>query len=123
MGATLSLGRKDPVPSKLPEHGPEFNQTGHYAEVCGMDGVKFVQGKALFNHIKRYVGPAPENMWLAPLTAEQERERQRKIIANKKFFGTALGSQPGTAKAELPKDIRDAQQENRKALAAESRAA
>jgi hypothetical protein len=120
MASTLGLGKRETVPAKLPDHGPEFNPAVNFGEVCGMEGVRYVQGKALFNNVKRYVGPAPESMWLMPLTAEQERERQKKIIANKKFFGAATAAPKGAA---VPQNILDAERENRKALAAESRAA
>lgn len=120
MVATLSLGKKEVVPAKLPDHGPEFNPAANFGEVCGMDGVRYVQGKALFNAVRRYVGPAPENMWLAALTPEQERERQKRILANKKFFHAGA---PATLAAAVPQSIVDAERENAKARAAESRAA
>lgn len=120
MGATLRLGGRDPVPAKLPEHGPEFNPAANFGEVCGMEGVRYVQGKALFNNVKKYVGPAPENMCLAPLTAEQERDRQKRLLANRKFFHAGT---PTVKAAAVPQTIIDAEKENRKALAAESRAA
>jgi hypothetical protein len=118
--ATLQLGKRDSVPAVLPEHGPELDRTAHFGEVCGMDGVRYVQGKALFNAIGKYVGPAPKEMCLAALTKEQERARQKQIQNNKKFFHAGA---PTTRAAAVPQSIVDAERENARARAAESRAA
>lgn len=118
---TLRLGKPEmPSSVKAPEHGPELDRTKHFGEVCGVEGVRYVQGKALFSNIGRYVGVAPKEMELAPLTAKQETERQQKIRDNKKFFSATT---PKAREAAVPQAILDAEKENRKALAAESRAA
>jgi hypothetical protein len=120
-GATLRLGKPEmPSQATAPEHGPKFDPAQHFGEVGGMDGVKYVQGKALFNNAKTYVGPAPKEMWLAPLTPRQETDRQKQIQANKKFFhaGTKV-----VKDAAVPQTIIAAERENAQARAAESRAA
>lgn len=119
-GATLRLGAREETKTP-PEHGPEFNADAHFAEVCGITGVRYVQGKALFNVAKKYVRPAPPEMCLAPLTAEQEKTRRNQIIANKKFFGAATAQK--VANASMPQAIVQAERENARARAAESQAA
>lgn len=120
-GATLRLSKPEmPSSAKAPEHGPELDRAKHFGEVCGVEGVKYVQGKALFNVAGKYVGVAPKEMELAPLTAEQEAERRKKIQGNKKFF--SAGS-PKAREAAVPQSILDAEKENTRARAAESRAA
>lgn len=118
--ATLRLGPKEEVKTP-PEHGPEFNADAHFAEVYGMDGIRYVQGKALFNNQKKYVRPAPPEMWLTPLTAEQEKKRRDQIMTNKKFFGAAVAKKAGDA--SVPQSIVQAERENARARAAESQAA
>lgn len=119
MGATLSLGKKEPVAAP-PEHGPEFDPASHFGEVCGVDGVRYVQGKSLFNVAKRYVRPAPREMWLAPLTPAQEQLRQKQMQNNKRFF---FSGAPLARAAAVPQKIVDAERENAQARAAETRAA
>lgn len=121
MGATLSLRKPGSEESvKAPESGPKLDTSAHYGEVCGMQGIRFVQGKAFFNHLGEYVGPAPKHMWLAPLTAEQEAQRRKQAQGNKKFFGTPKNLAPG---AGVPLAIINAERENAQARAAESQAA
>lgn len=98
----------------------EFDNNGHYGEVGGMDGVRYVQGKSLFNNIKQYVRPAPEHMWLAPLTKEQVEQTRKRELANRKFFGGAKNLAPGAA---IPQAVINAERENAQARAAESQAA
>lgn len=119
---TLNLrkGTDELVKSAPPEHGPAFDDDAHSAEVYGMDGVRYVQGKALFNNAKNYVGPAPKEMCLAPLTAEQEHARRLQLIKNKKFFGAPKISKIVGA---IPQRVLDAQRENAQMLAVESRSA
>ncbi len=120
-GATLRLSKPEmPSSATAPEHGPEFDPAGHFGEVCGVEGVKYVQGKALFNNARKYVGPAPKEMQLAPLTSRQESERQKLAQANKKFFHAGT---PKAREAAVPQSILDAERENAKVRAAESRAA
>lgn len=122
MGATLSLKKPDEqVSSELPEHGPSFDPEAHYGEVAGIEGVRYVQGKAFFNVRGDYVRAAPKHMWLAPLTAEQEQQRRKQMQGNKKFFGPAKNIVPGTA--TIPQAIINAERENAQARAAESQAA
>lgn len=120
MGATLSLKKTDGEPPAAVEHGPVLDTNAHYGEVCGMQGIRYVQGKAFFNHLGEYVGPAPKHMWLAPLTEEQEQQRRRQAQGNKKFFGPAKNLAPAAA---IPQAVLNAERENAQARAAESQAA
>lgn len=118
-GATLRLGAREEVKTP-PAAGPAFDEDAHFAEVCGVEGVRYVQGKSLFNNAKKYVRPAGE-LSLAPLTAEQEQARRKQRMANKKFFGVAAAKK--TADASVPQTILQAERENARARAAESQAA
>lgn len=105
----------------LVEAKPVFDPSANFGEVCGMDGVRYVQGKSLFGNIKQYVGPAPEAMWLAALTPAQEQEARKRALANRKFFGSQNKNlAPGAA---IPDAVIKAERENAQARAAESQAA
>lgn len=100
---------------------PDFDPNALFGEVGGMDGVRYVQGKSLFGNVKQYVGPAPEHMWLAPLTKEQSEQARKRDLANKKFFGASGKTlAPGAA---IPQAVINAERENAQARAAESQAA
>jgi hypothetical protein len=96
---------------------PRFDENAHFGEVCGIDGVKYVQGKAFFSARKVFTGWAPESMVLAPLTPQQEADRQKRLRATKKFFGSKLAKH---AEEALPHDVVTAQRENARAAAAEA---
>jgi hypothetical protein len=121
MGATLSLKRPGSEEKPEPqEHGPAFDHEAHFGEVAGMEGVRYIQGKAMFNVQGTYVGPAPKHMWLAPLAAEQEMQRRKQLQGNKKFFGPPKNIAPGVG---IPQAVINAERENAQARAAESQAA
>lgn len=123
-GATLSLNRSRvepvpsaPVPSAPVAEKPRFNPHEHYGEVGGVEGVKYVQGKHFFKPNGDFHSVAPEAAQLAPLTSEQEADRQKRLRANKKFFGKALAQ---AADSMLPQKVIDAERENAKARSAET---
>lgn len=103
-----------------PELLPQFDPEAHYGEVYGEQGVNFVQGRNYFGHRKQFVREAPEAAWLTPLSAEQERERQKKLRENKKFFGAAKAQRNDGG---VPESVVKAERENAQARAAEHRAA
>ncbi len=111
--ATLNLNKET---VKKPDR---LDESQHYAEVGGVDGVRYVQGDWMFGHDKRCVGEAPDNMKLKPLTMEQELDRRARLQANKKFFAQAKPLKAG----EMPEDVVNAQRENSRARAAEHYAA
>ncbi len=112
MSAALNLNKgREPVPPPP----PEFDWNAHYAEVGGIDGVKYLQGKNFFGAGGHFRSQAPEHMWQNPETEDQRKNRIRQATANKKFFGT---HQPPGA---VPQKVIDADRENRQALAAEMR--
>jgi hypothetical protein len=102
---------------KKAEAEPIFNPDANTAEVHGPEGVRYLQDKYLFNRAHRYIGLAPREQWLAPLTPEQEHNRRLQLQKNRKFFGSA---KPNNAEAALPQQLIDAERENAKARAAES---
>lgn len=117
---TLKLSGKGPDDFVKKEAAPVFDPSGLFGEVGGIEGVRYVQGKSLFGNVKQYVGPAPESMWMAPLTKEQTEQTRKRDLANKKFFGAGKTLAPGAA---VPQAVINAERENAQARAAESQAA
>jgi hypothetical protein len=97
---------------------PVFDPNAHYAEIWGEEGVRYVQGKNFFGNNKQFVREAPKAQQLAPLTEEQERDRQKRLQANKRFFGKAQAARNDGA---IPAAIVAAERENAQARAAEDR--
>src|SRR5271167_4827659 len=93
MKATLSLGKpeKPPAPVAPVKAGPDpvFDPEENTAEMYTPDGMRYIQLKSLFNRAKQYMGPAPENCWLQPMTPEQKRNLKIQTEKNKKIFGSA----------------------------------
>lgn len=120
MGATLSLKRASKTEALEDlelQAGPAFDPNAHFGEVGGIEGVRYVQGRSLYDNLRRYVGPAPKEMWMTPLTAEQERQRRLQMSKSAKLLGTAKSL---IAQAAIPQRIIDAERENARARAAES---
>jgi hypothetical protein len=111
--ATLKLRPE----SEAPEATPEFDWNAHYAEIGGIDGVKYLQGKNFFGAGGHFRSQAPENMWQHPETDKERQNRIKQATANKKFFGTHQPKIEGI----VPQKVIDADRENRQALAAEAR--
>ena len=99
---------------------PTFDHDAHFGEVFGVEGVRYVQGRNYFGHKHQFVREAPRDAWLAPLTEEQERARQKQMRDNRKFFGNAKTHRNEGA---IPQAVLDAERENSQARAAEDRAA
>jgi hypothetical protein len=116
MASTLSLGK----PASKKEPDPVFDDNENTAEIHGPEGIKLIQGKWFFDKSHRYLGPAPEGMWMAPLTPEQRMNLRKQHEKNKKFFGSA---KPNIREAGIPQKVIDAERENARAAAAESQAA
>jgi hypothetical protein len=112
MGDTLSLKKEPPM---------DFD--GHYGEVHGPggdpDGVRFVQGRKLYGNKGQFVKDAPKEMWMTPLTQEQEDNRRRQMQANRKFFAAA---KPRVNDTGVPQAVVNAERENARARAAENAA-
>ena len=122
MKATLSLGKEKaaPIEAPKPSTDPVFDPEENTAEMYTPEGMRYIQLKHLFNRAKQYMGPAPENCWLQPMTPEQKRNLKIQTEKNKKFFGSA---KPNIKEAGLPQKVLDAERENARARAAESQAA
>ena len=112
--AALKLRRDEPEIQAM----PEFDWNAHYAEVGGIDGVKYIQGKNFFGSGGHFRSEAPQHMWLAEETDKQRQNRLKQATANKKFFGT----HPVRNDGAVPQKVIDADRENRQALIAETRA-
>lgn len=110
--STLNLKKDEPKE-------PTFDESAHYGEVGGVEGVRYVQGDNLFDNAKRFVRVAPDNMKMKPLTMDQELDRRARLQANKKFFAQAKPVKGG----EMPENVVNAQRENSRARAAEHYAA
>ncbi len=111
--ATLKL-KKDEEESPFV---PDFDKDAMYAEVGGVEGVYYLQGRNYFARGGQYVREAPQAQWMAPETPEQRRNRQMQTIKNKKFFHKPV------APAVVPESIINAERENAQARAAEIHAA
>ena len=116
--STLKLGGGGGAVKKEPV--PVFDRDGHYGEVGGMDGAKYIQGKNLFGPGGNFIREADKNQWLAPLTPEQERNRLAQKARNSKFFASA---KPRINEAGVPSQVIAVERENSQARAAEEQAA
>ena|ERR1700690_4457222 len=110
--ATLKLKPDEPEAAPI----PEFDWNAHYAEIGGIDGVKFLQGKNFFGAGGHFRSEAPENMWQHPETDAEKKNRIKQSAANKKFYG----SHPVRNEGAVPQKVIDADRENRQAFAAEA---
>jgi hypothetical protein len=119
MGSTLSLGKKAPAAAKK-EPDPVFDPNENAAEVHTPEGICLLQLKYLFNKQKQYLGEAPSNMWMDPLTPEQRRNLAIQRQKNTKFFSSGKAN---VREAGLPQKVLDAERENARARAAEFQAA
>ena len=113
--ATLKLQPDKPEAAPT----PVFDKSAHFAEVGGIEGVVYLQGKNFFSAHGVFRREAPEHMWLNPETDDQRKNRLKQVTANKKFFGT---HQPAKNDGIMPQKVIDADRENRQALVAETRA-
>jgi hypothetical protein len=113
MGATLKLR-----PDKAPD--PVFDPDENTAEVQGPEGTRLLQLKYLFDKAHNFVGLAPQNMWMAPMSDVQRRNLRIQRMKNAAFFENA---KPRNRNAAIPQKIIDAERENARARAAETQAA
>lgn len=111
MATTLSLG-----PKERTQPIPVFDRRAHFAEIGGIHGVKYVQGKYFFNSVGQYVREADEAHVLAPLTREQELDRLMRM-REQAARSTVIGDRRG---GQVPQHIIDAERENARAAGAES---
>jgi len=120
---TLKLKRDVPAEKgteDLVDEKPRFDPEANTGEVGGLQGVRYVQGPGhLFNAHKDYVRTDPA-FKMEPLTEEQERNRRKQSLSNKRFFASA---NPKIREAGLPQQVIDAEKENARARAAEAFAA
>lgn len=110
--ATLTLGAKERPQQPI----PAFDPRGHFAEIGGIHGVKYVQGDNFFDSIRRFVRPADEAHRLAPLTREQELDRLMRM-REQAARSTVIGDKRG---GQVPQHIIDAERENARAAGAET---
>ena len=111
----ISLKREPEAPP-----APVFDPEANTGEVGGIEGVRYVQGPGhLFNARKDYVRTDP-SFKMEPLTEEQERNRRKQAMQQKRFFASA---NPKIREAGLPQTVIDAEKENARARAAEAFAA
>lgn len=127
---TLSLGKAKDLPKVHVSHPkpivikeieatgeePELDPSAHYGEVGGVPGVKYVQGDYFFKPDGSFHSLAPEGQRLAPLTKEQEADRQRRMAQVKKLWGSKLAQ----SAAAIPASVVAAEKENARARAAEA---
>lgn len=120
---TLKLKRSAPSESAVDEavdETPRFDPNANTGEVGGIAGVRYVQGPGhLFNAHKTYVR-TDESFKMETLTEEQERNRRKQALSNKRFF---ISANPKLREAGLPQQVLDAEKENARARAAEQFAA
>jgi hypothetical protein len=111
----ISLKREPEAPP-----APAFDPDANTGEVGGIEGVKYVQGPGhLFNARHGYVRTDPA-FKMEPLTEEQERNRRKQSMQQKRFFASA---NPKIREAGLPQQVIEAEKENARARAAEAFAA
>lgn len=111
MAATLSLG-----PKERAQPVPVFDRRGHFAEIGGIHGVKYVQGDNFFNSLGVFVKKADEAHALAPLTREQEIDRLMRM-RDQAARSTVIGDKRN---GQVPQHILDAERENARAAGAEA---
>jgi hypothetical protein len=121
---TLKLNRgsapKESAVEEAVDNTPRFDPDANTGEVGGIEGVRYVQGPGhLFNAHKGYVRTDPA-FKMEPLTEDQERNRRKQSLSNKRFFASA---NPKIREAGLPQQVIDAEKENARARAAEQFAA
>jgi hypothetical protein len=121
---TLKLNRgnapKESAVEEAVDETPRFDPEANTGEVGGIEGVRYVQGPGhLFNAHRAYVRTDP-SFKMEPLTDEQERNRRKQSLSNKRFFASA---NPKIREAGLPQQVIDAEKENARARAAEAFAA
>jgi len=112
MKPTITLKRAPEAPP-----APVFDPTANTGEVGGIEGVRYVQGAGhLFNARKEYVR-TDKSFAMEPLTEEQEANRRKQALSNKKFF---ISANPKIREAGLPQQVIEAERENARARAAEA---
>lgn len=119
--ATLRLNKavaQAPAVAEPEATKPVFNKDRHHAEIYGEPGIRYAQGKGLFNARGDFVRYA-EGPGEPVLTDEEEEAVRRARLRKQKTFGR----QVQIAVAAIPQKVLDAQRENAQALAAESQAA
>lgn len=92
---------------------PALDKSAHYAEVGGVEGVRYLQGRNYFANGGSFVREAPKEQWQPEETDEQRRNRAKKAARDAKFF--AKRGAP-----VLPQKLLEAELENAKARAAEA---
>lgn len=118
--ATLKLNVGKPLAKPAVDETPCFDPEANTGEVGGIEGVRYVQGPGhLFNARKDYVRTDPA-FKMEPLTEEQERNRKKQAMQQKRFFASA---NPKIREAGLPQQVIEAERENARARAAEAFAA
>ena len=121
---TLKLNRGKPSAESAVDEPvdetPQFDPEANTGEIGGIEGVRYVQGPGhLFNAHKTFVRTDPA-FKMQPLSEEQERNRRKQALSNKRFFASA---NPKIREAGLPQQVIDAEKENARARAAEAFAA
>jgi hypothetical protein len=101
------------VEEQMPEV-PEFDRSAHFAEIGGMEGIQYLQGRNFFSAGGHFVREAPKHQWQPEETAEQKRNRIKQKAKDAKFFAKRV-----IAPAQVPQSIIEAELENGKARYAE----
>ena len=101
------------MPEEIPE-APKLDRSAHYAEIGGMEGIQYLQGRNFFSAGGHFVRIAPKHQWQPEETEEQKRNRIRQKAKDAKFFAKRT-----IAPAQVPQSLIEAEMENARARSAE----